>query len=153
YDEVVERFGQASTPAMQEQVARALVGKGIALANLRDYGKAIEAYKEALTHDPTDTIAANAYYERAMALFALTRWDEALKALDDALVRFPQDHDRRAVTPADAGLRVLLTSTDTQAWPERVTDLLACYDKHDALASLGLGLVRSIATLYSPVVS
>jgi len=153
YDEVIARYGQASAPALQEQVARALVNKGEALGKLGYHEQAIEAYNAALARDPVDVIAAIAYYNRAIALFALHRWDDALHTLDDALTRFPQDHDQLDVTPADASLRLLLTSTNVQMWPERITALLACYDKHGALASLGRGLVRSITTLYSPMVS
>jgi len=153
YDEVVARYGQASAPALQERVAQALVNKGEALSKLGYHDQALEAYNAALARDPVDVIAAIAYYNRAIALFALHRWDDALHMLDDALTRFPQDHDQLDVTPADASLRLLLTSTDAQMWPERITALLACYDKHNALASLGRGLVRSIATLYSPMVS
>jgi tetratricopeptide (TPR) repeat protein len=153
YDEVVARYGQASALALQEQVAKALVNKGEALGKLGYHEQAIEAYNAALARDPVDDIAALAYYNRAIALFALHRWDDALHTLDDALPRFPQDHDQLDVTPADASLRLLLTSTDAQMWPERITALLACYDKHGALASLGRGLVRSVATLYSPMVS
>jgi len=51
YDEVVARFGSARAPALQEQVARALVNKGEALGKLGYHAKAIEAYNEALTHD------------------------------------------------------------------------------------------------------
>ena len=153
YDEVIARYGQASVPALQEQVAQALVGKGDNLSELGYHEQALEAYNTALARDPVDSLAAIAHYSRAITLFALHRWDDALHTLDDTLTRFPQDHDQLDPTPADAVLRLLLTSTDVQMWPERITALLACYDKHGALASLGRSLVRSIATLYSPMVS
>ena len=131
----------------------ALVNKGLTLEARGDHDKAIEACIEALAHDPTEAIVAAAYYNRAMALFALHRWDDALQVLDDALARFPQDHDRREAMSADASLRLLLTSTDTRLWPERIAALLACYAKHGVLTSLGQGLVRGIVTLYSSMTS
>ena len=153
YDEVVARFEQTPTPGVQGQVAMALVNKGLTLEARGDHDKAIEACIEALAHDPTEAIAAAAYYNRASALFALHRWDDAFQVLDDALARFPQDHDRREAMSADASLRLLLTSTDTRLWPERIAALLACYAKHGVLTSLGQGLVRGIATLYSCMTS
>jgi tetratricopeptide (TPR) repeat protein len=149
----VERFGQAQAPALQEQVARALVNKGDVLGLLGSHTEAIKAYSAALAHNPAETVSAMAGYGSAVALFTLNRWDNALQVLDDALARFPQEHDQRKVTPADAGLRLLLTSLDVQTWPERITTLLVCYDQHDTLASLGRGLVQSIMTWSAPMVS
>ena len=100
YDDVVARFEQEPTPGVQEVVAMALVNKGLSLEARGDHDKAIEACIEALAHDPTEAIAAAAYYTRAMALFALHRWDDALQVLDDALARFPQDNDRHEAMSA-----------------------------------------------------
>ena len=65
----------------------------------------------------------------------------------------PPEDKQVDVTLADASLRLLLTGTEAQLWPARIAALLTCYSQHKVLAWLGQGLVRSIATLYSPMVS
>jgi tetratricopeptide (TPR) repeat protein len=149
-DEVVSRFSGTNEPRLQERIAKALVNKGWILGTRGHDQEAIRAYDEALTLNPTD---ATAWYRRDMTLFALNRWDEALAALDDALSRFPEGHEQLAVTPADESLRQLLTKTDAARWQEHIKGLIALYEKHHALAALGLGLVRGISTLYSPMLS
>ena len=47
YDQVVARFGAAPEPALQEQVARALVNKGIALFELGDAAEALASFENA----------------------------------------------------------------------------------------------------------
>jgi hypothetical protein len=46
YDELVGRFGEASEPELREQVARALVNKGVALGQLERAAEEIEVYDE-----------------------------------------------------------------------------------------------------------
>jgi tetratricopeptide (TPR) repeat protein len=153
YDQVVTNFGAAHEPTLQEQVAKALANKGAALAQRGDYDHALKAYDTALAHHPTNTTAAVASYLRVSTLFVLQHWEHALQALDDALGRFPQDHDRSDPTPIDTALRLLLNSTAARLWSERIHALYTCYGQHEALSALGQGLVRSIAVLYSPMVS
>ena len=46
YEEVVRRFGEAGEPALREQVAKALVNKGVRLGALNRSQEAIAVYEE-----------------------------------------------------------------------------------------------------------
>ena len=48
YDEVLARFGDAEEPGLREQVARALVNKGVTLGQMGDSAAAVAVYDEVL---------------------------------------------------------------------------------------------------------
>ena len=54
YDDVVERFGAATEPALREQVARALVNKGVTLEQLGHVEKAESAFRQAAALEAGD---------------------------------------------------------------------------------------------------
>ena len=62
YDEVVARFGDAPEPALREQVAKALVNKGVALGALERSEEAVGVYDEVITRfgDATEPILRQA---------------------------------------------------------------------------------------------
>ncbi|MFB2880912.1 tetratricopeptide repeat protein [Floridanema aerugineum] len=93
------------------------------------------------------------FFNRAEYLLALNRWDEGIAALDDALNRFvdaeePDTGDEKAI------IRNLFNSTnDATIWRSRIKTLIEPYDKHQVLSALGKGLVESIPTIMSEMVS
>ena len=46
YDDVIARFGDATEPALREQVAKALVSKGFRLGGLNRFEEAIAVYDD-----------------------------------------------------------------------------------------------------------
>jgi tetratricopeptide (TPR) repeat protein len=98
YDEVVERFGAATTPAPQEGVARALVSKGVALGRLgRDeeaaavFDEVVERFGAATTPALQDRVA-RALVNKGRILFDLLgRNSEAEAVYRHGLRLYPTD--------------------------------------------------------------
>lgn len=114
-------------------------------------------YEDALTsYDKSIQLgdqSSSAFFSRAEALLALNRWHGGCTALDDALQRFAHA-DRPYTGDTEAMVRNLFTGTQNPATLRtRITALIVLYDKHEVVSALGQGLVRSISTLTSPMVS
>jgi len=124
--------------------------RSIVLSSLGRYDEALASCNKAieLGHQ-----SSSVFFDRAECFLALGRWEEGYAALDDALRQFahadkPETGDTAAIA------RNLLTSTpDVTTWRMLITVLIELYDKNQVVSALGQGLVRSIPTLTSPIVS
>jgi tetratricopeptide (TPR) repeat protein len=94
YDNLLTRFGSATEAPVLEQVARALVNKGIALDALGRSSEAIAVYDDLLvrfgsaTEAPILEQVARALVNKGTALDALGRSSEAIAVYDNLLARF-----------------------------------------------------------------
>ncbi|MCL1469139.1 tetratricopeptide repeat protein [Argonema antarcticum] len=124
--------------------------KGWVLERLEKWNKALEAYDKAIELDEKYSWI---FFHRAQALLMLNHWDEGSVALDDALERFA--HSSEPNTGDTAGIiRNLFNDIHhTQMWRSRISTLIEIYNKHQVVAELGQGIVRSIPALMSEMVS
>ncbi|MSR57213.1 MAG: ATP-binding protein [Planctomycetaceae bacterium] len=107
YDDVVTRFGTRDEPALAEQVAKALVNKGVRLGQLGRSEDALVVYDDVVTRFGTrDEPALAEQVAKALAGKALTLWqlerrDEAVATAMHTLTRFgdrPEQPIQDAVT-------------------------------------------------------
>ncbi|MEQ9235812.1 hypothetical protein [Coleofasciculus sp. E2-BRE-01] len=90
---------------------------------------------------------------RAIAILGLNRWDEGIAALENAFQRLTLDNE------ADADDAKLIThilfnsSNNVEIWRSRIKTLIELYHKHQVISTLGQGLVKSVPTLMSEMVS
>jgi tetratricopeptide (TPR) repeat protein len=144
-------------------------GRGLTLIDIGHYDEALASCEKAIELGEQSSYV---FFDRAVALLALNCWDEGYAALDDALHRFAHVAEiaasrakyivRNLLTNRANGLSIsretsryivhnLLSSTDdVTILQERITDLITLYKKHQVLADLGQGLVKSIAALFAP---
>ena len=148
YDEALVSFDRAIKLDANNQWAWA--HQGGVLSNLKRYDEALESYDRAIE---LEYQYSSVFFNRAIAILGLNRWDEGIAALYDAFQRFePRDE-------ADADDAELITSNlfanthDAAIWKNRITSLIAVYEKHEYLSILGNGIVRSIPALMSEMVS
>ena len=94
YDQVVERFGEATGPALREQVAKALVNKGVTLGQLGRseeaagaYDQVVERFGEATGPALREQVAM-ALVNKGVRLGVLGRSEEAAGAYDQVVERF-----------------------------------------------------------------
>jgi tetratricopeptide (TPR) repeat protein/ribonuclease BN (tRNA processing enzyme) len=93
-DKLIARFGKAEEPALREQVAGALVNKGVALDQLDRPQDELAAYDEVITRfgkaeEPAlREQVATALFNKGVALRQLERGEEAVKAYDEVITRF-----------------------------------------------------------------
>ncbi|HEX5246428.1 MAG TPA: hypothetical protein VFW41_04790 [Gaiellaceae bacterium] len=99
WEEVVERFGDATDPEVRQRVALALLRKGFRLSKLDRSEDAVAVYDElaARFRDgeavPVAEIVAQALLNRALVLGRLDRRDEEIEAYDDLVDRFGTSRD------------------------------------------------------------
>ena len=94
YDDVIAGFGDATEPMLREQVARALLNKGAALAELDRFVEAIAGHDDIVARfgDATEPVlreqVARALLNKGGALGELDRFVEAIAGYDDVVARF-----------------------------------------------------------------
>jgi tetratricopeptide (TPR) repeat protein len=94
YDDLVARFGNSSEPALRDQVARALVNKGVRLKNLGKPAEAVVIYDDVLSRfgDAVDPVlreaVARALINKGNSLRLLGKFEDEIAAYDDLLERF-----------------------------------------------------------------
>jgi tetratricopeptide (TPR) repeat protein len=94
------------------------------------------------------------FFDRASFLFALERWNDGQAALDDALRRFAkEDKEDVAVHTGQIILTLFTNKRAMTTWQTRIKALLKLYDTYQVFSALGQGLVQSIPTIGSPMVS
>ncbi|MEG4075370.1 tetratricopeptide repeat protein [Microcoleus sp. Pol14C2] len=124
--------------------------RGDVLNNLKRYDEALASFDQAIELGDQ---SSSVFFNRAIAILGLNRWDEGIAALDDAFQRFEPGDE------ADADDAELITSNlfantqDAAIWKNRITSLIAVYEKHEYLSILGQGIVRNIPALMSEMVS
>jgi tetratricopeptide (TPR) repeat protein len=93
------------------------------------------------------------FFNRAEALLALNCLEEGTVALDEALHHFSQA-EAPNTDNTEVIMRNLFTTTpDIAVWRTSIPMLINLYSKHKVTSILGKGLVETIPTLISPVVS
>ena len=109
YEEVVERFGDATEPELREQVARALFNKGVRLGDLERNEEAVAAYEEEVERfgDAPEPVlreqVGKALVNKGLRLVALGRKEEAVEAFEELEARFggaPESELRELVARA-----------------------------------------------------
>ena len=121
YDEVVTRFGEATEPALREQVAKALVYKGITLGQLGRseeaagvYGQVVTRFGEAAEPALREQVA-KALFNKGIRLGVLGQLDAEMAAYDEVVTRFSE-----AAGPARAGRQALVNKgTGWACWAAR----------------------------------
>jgi tetratricopeptide (TPR) repeat protein len=124
--------------------------RGWTLDNLGRYEEALISCDKAIE---LGYQRSSLFFNRAIAILGLNRWDEGIAALDGAFQRLEPGNEAEA---DDAKLIInnLFASTQDKAiWKNRITSLIAVYEKHKYLSVLGQGIVRNIPVLMSEMVS
>ena len=94
YDQLIQRFGSSQTPELQEQVAKALFNKGIALKQLEGPEQALKVYDQLIQHfenNSTPAIqaqVAKALLNKGVTLGRLEDPEQELKIYDQLIQRF-----------------------------------------------------------------
>jgi tetratricopeptide (TPR) repeat protein len=110
YDDLLSRFGNASHPLLEEQVANALYNKGVVLGELGRSEDEIAAYDEILTRwiatteEPIGEHVASALANKAGALRGLGRCAEAITICDVLLARFGSSSEMALCEPVAIAL-------------------------------------------------
>ena len=76
YDDVVKRFGEATEPALREQVAKALVNKGILLLRQEKNAQACQCFSEIMRFWKVNQ-GIEGQLNKVIALSGLQQFDEA----------------------------------------------------------------------------
>ena len=98
-DAALEDFNQALE--LTTKTANIYINRGNTFQRLREYEKALADYDRALA--PFGVALDSLYYNRALALIRLKRWDEARTALKNALQANPQaERIKRTLDALDA---------------------------------------------------
>ncbi|MEQ9480878.1 tetratricopeptide repeat protein [Coleofasciculus sp. F4-SAH-05] len=124
--------------------------QGWVLDNLERYEEALVSCDKAIELGFQDS---SVFLNRAIAILGLNRWDEGIAALENAFQRFTLDDE------ADADDAKLIThilfnsSNNVEIWRSRIKTLIELYHKHQVISTLGQGLVKSVPTLMSEMVS
>ncbi|MEG4113154.1 MULTISPECIES: tetratricopeptide repeat protein [unclassified Microcoleus] len=148
YDEALESYDRALE--IDANYDWAWANRGFVLNNLGRYEEALISCDKAIALEDKDS---SVFFYRAIAILGLNRWDEGIAALYDAFQRLEPGEE------ADADDAELITSNlfvnthDAAIWKNRITSLVAVYEKHKSLSLLGNGIVRNIPALMSEMVS
>ena len=93
-NDLITRFGNSQDQEIQEQVAKALFGKGDDLEDLHRYEEALAAYNDLITRfgNSQDKIiqqpVAMALFNKGDALYNLHRYEESIAVNNDLITRF-----------------------------------------------------------------
>lgn len=148
YEEVLVSFDHAIE--LNPNDAQAWKLRGGLLDNLNRYEEALVSCDKAIELGYQNSCV---FLNRAIAILGLNRWDEGIAALENAFQRFTLDNE------ADADDAKLIThilfnsSNNVEIWRSRIKTLIELYHKHQVISTLGQGLVKSVPTLMSEMVS
>ncbi|WP_293193897.1 MULTISPECIES: tetratricopeptide repeat protein [unclassified Microcoleus] len=156
YDEALESFDKAIEIDSNSFSGWAWLIRGDVLNHLKRYDEALVSCEKALIScDKAIELGKEGvpvFFNRAIAILGLNRWDEGIAALDDAFQRLESD-DEASSEDAELIISTLFTSNDSIIYQTRITSLIAVYEKHKYLSILGQGIVRNIPALMSEMVS
>jgi tetratricopeptide (TPR) repeat protein len=148
YEEALASFDKAIELDPNDAWAWSL--RGMALVSLGRYEEALASFDKAIDRGIQ---FSHFFFKRAEVILGLNRWEDGCMALEEALDRFAQADEPYAGDTA-AIVRNLFHSThDAATWRMRIAMLIELYDKYQVLSALGQGLVLSIATFTSPLIS
>ncbi|MEQ8970755.1 MAG: tetratricopeptide repeat protein [Coleofasciculus sp. C1-SOL-03] len=124
--------------------------RGVVLADLERYEEALVSCDKAIELGYQDS---SVFLNRAIAILGLNRWDEGIAALENAFQRFTLDNEADA-DDAKLIMHILFNSSNNvEIWRSRIKTLIELYHKHQVISTLGQGLVKSVPTLMSEMVS
>jgi len=149
YDEALESFNKAIE--LDSNSASSWGMRGMVLYYFKRHKEALASINKATELGEQSSYV---FFTRAKSLLALNQWDEGSAALDDAFHRFA--HADELYNKGDVKEIVcnLFNSThDASIWRARLTTLIQLYDKHQVVYALVKGIVGSIPTLMSPMIS
>ncbi|WP_293349508.1 MULTISPECIES: tetratricopeptide repeat protein [unclassified Microcoleus] len=156
YDQALESFDKAIEINSNSFSSWAWLIRGDVLNNLKRYDEALASYEEALIScDKAIELGdqdSPVFFNRAIAILRLNRWDEGITALDDAFQRI-ESEDEASPDDPELIIRNLFANTHDPISQTRITSLIAVYEKHKYLSILGQGIVRNIPALMSEMVS
>ncbi|MEE2840412.1 MAG: tetratricopeptide repeat protein, partial [Acidobacteriota bacterium] len=119
-EEALSVYELAIASGEEENLAGALMLAGTVLHRMGDFEAAVERHQESLQANPS---LGQAYFNLAMSLFQLKRWEEAFDSLAQAQQLGIADLDQDAQEGAQLGLREALTAKD-YAQAIRITQYL-----------------------------
>jgi tetratricopeptide (TPR) repeat protein len=128
----------------------AWVHRGITCLNLGRDEESLRSFDKAI--DLGDTFP-NLFVLRAEAFLALNRWEEAVATLNKGVGGFAETGRTSKYNAAKIIKRVFDNNYKQATLRERIDILINLHCKHGAAGNLGEGLVRSMASLNSPMVS
>ncbi|MEQ9359453.1 tetratricopeptide repeat protein [Coleofasciculus chthonoplastes] len=126
------------------------LNRGLVLEKLERYEEDLVSCYKAIELGYQDS---SVFFTGAIAILGLNRWDEGIVALENAFQLFILDYE------ADADDAKLIThilfnsSNNVEIWRSRIKALIELYHKHQVISTLGQGLVKSVPTLMSEMVS
>ena len=94
YDKLIERFGTSDVPLVQEQVAKAIVNKGVTLGQLNHLEDEVKAYDELIQRAGTSDIpelqeqVANALFNKGVTLGQLDRIEDEITVYEELIQHF-----------------------------------------------------------------
>ncbi|MBD2776766.1 tetratricopeptide repeat protein [Iningainema tapete] len=134
--------------------------RGWVLKKLERYEEALSSYNQVIELDPDD---AAAWKNQGWMLGKLERYEEALSSYNQVIELDPDDGTTwrnpdwvlgKLPRRTESIVYNLFKSTQDQAmWNSRIKTLIELYDKHQVSSALAQGLVPSIPTLMSEIVS
>ncbi|MEQ9368458.1 MAG: tetratricopeptide repeat protein [Coleofasciculus chthonoplastes F3-SA18-01] len=148
YEEALVSYDKAIE--LNPNDAQAWFDRGWVLDNLERYEEALESCDKAIE---LGYQYSSVFLNRAIAILGLNRWDEGIAALENAFQHLTLDDE------ADADDAKLIThilfnsSNNVEIWRSRIKTLIELYHKHQVISTLGQGLVKSVPTLMSEMVS
>ncbi len=123
--------------------------RGAVLSNLKRYDEALASFDRAIELDDNYQWA---WRWRGYVLNNLKRYEEALVSYDKALQLDANDQWAWA-NRGDVLSNLFANTHDAAIWKNRITSLIAVYEKHEYLSILGNEIVRNIPALMSEMVS
>ncbi len=130
--------------------SKAWFGRSVILSELESYEEALSACDKSIE---LGNQAATVFLNRDKALLALNHWDEGILALDNALNRFDNVDELKSRDTEGIIRNLLCRTQEAGTWRSCLETLIEVYDKHQFTSFLGQELVRSIRTLFSPLIS
>jgi tetratricopeptide (TPR) repeat protein len=156
YDEALLSFDKAIEIDSNSFSGWGWLIRGDVINNLKRYDEALASYEEALIScDKAIALGdqhSSVFFNRAIAILGLNRWDEGIAALDDAFQRLEPDNEDDS-EDAELIIRNLFANTHDPMTKTRITSLIAVYEKYEYLSILGQGIVRNIPALMSEMIS
>jgi tetratricopeptide (TPR) repeat protein len=148
-DKALASFDRASEVDDNDELAGII--RGIKLKSQGRFEEALEYFDRAIELGLGEQYSS-VFFDRAIAILGLNRWDEGIAALDDAFQRIESD-DEVSSKDAELIIRNLFANMHDPITQTRITSLIAVYKKHEYLSILGQGIVRNIPALMSEMVS
>jgi tetratricopeptide (TPR) repeat protein len=149
-DEALASFDRASVVDDNDELAEIL--RGIKLRSQGRFDEALEYFDRALELGLGEQYSS-VFFDRAIAILGLNRWDEGIAALDDAFQRIESD-DEASIEDAKLIISNLFVNADNPTITKtRIASLTAVYEKHNYLSVLGQGIGINIPALMSEMVS